>query len=1090
MAQQGRRTVTALFADAVESTSFGESHDEEVVFELMRACVQRMSETVQRHGGVVTQFLGDGIIALFGAPTAFEGSARHAVAAALEMQSSLAEYATAAARDRGVSYEFRVGLNTGPAVVGQISDDETLGFTALGDTVNVAARVQDLAEPGTVCVTEATHRLVADYFECVALGAYVLKGRSTEVNVFRAVAPTAVRNRFEAAIARGLAPLVGRDAELEVLQDCWDTVAAGRGQVVVLSGEAGMGKSRLLLELRGRVPDGCPWLDGRCNSLTTATPYLPMIELVKGVLALPETAPEDDVSAALDELAYGWPEPARAALPYLRWLLQVDPGDPRISALHPQERRAGILDALRTFVMQIASAGPAVIVVEDLHWLDERSADAIRVVVEAANMLPVLVVLTHRTGTELSRWGGLDSTRLELSGLSGDAVERLACSVAQTSDLPTGLVEQLVAKGDGSPFYVEEVMRSLVETGLVRNTHAQSELVAALADTAVPSTVQEVVVARIDRLTPAERESLQLAAVVGREFGLGLLERVQHSTGTLAATLDVLQRLEFIVETATTPDVAYMFKHAVVHEVAYSTLLHSERRQMHHAIGEAIEDLQGDRVGDHVETLARHFTQAEDWAKALDYTIKAGEKAAAAFANKDALDAYAAALDLCVRLEEPPMRVTLVALSRGLVNINIGDWAAAGRDFRVMLESCSTDARFGPLALGLRGLSEQFEHKYEEAERSFRAVLDATAGGGSDDVRLLAAGQLTLLLRVTDRFDEAKAPEREAERLMTVAHDPLFRSWWGWIAAVQAGWTGDFDGAIAKACEARRIATESDVMTMTLFSVWAEGLARAGRGQYQRALHVLRIGLAECKRVGDTQVEARILNTLGWVYGEVENHREANDWNRCAAEVASSGTDANSAELETYSRLNLGESLLALGDLDAAAEQFAQLEHRSRNPRVEDRWMHWRWSQHLFASYGELHLRAGRPDRALSYLDECLELADRSDSKKYVAKGRRLRAEALLSLGRRADARRDIDIACTAADTIGNPAQQWKAHAVRADVLQAHGEVDLAHHERKAAMDIVEDTARGLDDDEVRATFLASDQVTKLRTALARWPTG
>jgi tetratricopeptide (TPR) repeat protein len=552
----------------------------------------------------------------------------------------------------------------------------------------------------------------------------------------------------------------------------------------------------------------------------------------------------------------------------------------------------------------------------------------------------------------------------------------------------------------------------------------------------------------------------------------------------LRATLGVLQQLELILETARTPDLAYMFKHAVTHEVAYSTLLRSERRQMHRTIGEAIEELYRERVADQVEVLAYHFSEAEDWGRALDYTVRAGDKAAAAFANQAALDSYAAALDLCARLEESPERVATVALSRGMVNINIGDWAAGRLDFRAMYAASPADAFLGPLALGLRGVCEQFEHSYDQAEQSFRAVLDITAAGGSDDVRLLAAGQLTLLLRVTDRFDEAAVAQVEAQRLMAVAQDPLFRSWWGWTAAVQTGWTGDFDGAIAHACEARRIAAASDVMMMTLFSMWAEGLSRAGRGEYQQALDVLHAGLAECERVGDTQAKARILNTLGWIYGEVENHREANEWNHRAVALASSGTVVNSAELETYSRLNLGESLLALGDLDAATEEFVRLEHRSRHPRAEDLWMHWRWSQHLFASYGDLHLQAGRPDAALPYVDECLQLAERSESKKYIAKARRLRAEALLRRGQQADARQDIDVACAVADSIRNPAQQWKAHAGRADVLQAQGEIETAHHEREVALSIVADTARGLDDDDVRTTFLGSDQVTRLRTAI------
>ncbi len=335
-------------------TPLSERVDAEEVYGLMQGCLARMMDAVHKYEGTITSFTGDGVMALFGAPIAHEDSARRAVSAALEMQRSLADYSDDVKRKHPIDCRFRVGLNSGPVVVGKISDNLDMDYTALGDTVNLASRMEEAAEPGTVYLTEDTYRQAGDYFECEALGALMVKGKSAPVGSYRAIRPKhAVRTRLQAQAERGLTPFVGRRQELSVLKGYFEQAKGGRGQVVFITGEAGLGKSRLLLEFRRSVIDEpLTWLEGHCISYGKRIPYLPIADLIKRNFEIDETDNEEQIVARVEEGAGDWDEATRKTVPYLRYLLNVDPGDEAVAAMDPMERRAGVLDALRALMIQ------------------------------------------------------------------------------------------------------------------------------------------------------------------------------------------------------------------------------------------------------------------------------------------------------------------------------------------------------------------------------------------------------------------------------------------------------------------------------------------------------------------------------------------------------------------------------------------------------------------------------------------------------------------------------------------------------------------------------------------------------------------
>ena len=601
-----RRTVTVMLADAKGFTPLSEQLGEEKVYEIVQRCVELMVAGVHRHEGTVTQFTGDGIVALFGAPIAHEDSARRAVAASLEIQRALADYID----DAQIDTAFRIGLNTGPVVVGRISDDLSMDYTAIGDTVNLAARMEQMCEPRSVFVTENTYRLVSEYFDFDDMGHADVKGKSEPVHIYRALSEKGVRTRLDAAIARGLSPFTGRDRELGMLSDFWEDALAGRGRIVLISGEPGIGKSRLLLEFKRSLADNVIWREAQCVPYGEGIPYLPVVGLVRSGFGITETDDEGSIIAKVDTDTADWTPEGQKTVPYLKFLLQVDPGDAIVENMEGAERRAGILDSLRALILERSRIAPRVVVVEDLHWADDASEEAFRVCADVVAASKVLMILTFRPGYLHPSADLPHAHRIVLSDLDEDARRSLASATLRASSLSSDLAGPVTNKAEGNPLFIEEVAKALAAG--VTNTET------------VPDSLQDVILARIDRLEGGARESLQLASVIGREFTLRLLTRISDLHAELDDVLTELKTLELIYEKAFFPELAYMFKHALTHDVAYSTLLTERRKKLHHIVAIAIEELYADRIAEHYETLAHHYSRSEDWEKSLDSLEKGG----------------------------------------------------------------------------------------------------------------------------------------------------------------------------------------------------------------------------------------------------------------------------------------------------------------------------------------------------------------------------------------------------------------------------------------------------------------------------------
>jgi class 3 adenylate cyclase/tetratricopeptide (TPR) repeat protein len=643
-----RKQVTVLFADVSGFTAISERLDPEEVHDLMNQAFERMLAEIHRYEGTVNQFLGDGLMALFGAPVAHEDHARRAALAALGMQRMLGAYRDSLQRTRDIDFRVRIGLNTGLVVVGAIGDNLRMDYTAVGDTTNVAARMQQVAEPGQIVLAEPTRRLIADHFELRSLGSITLKNRAEPMAAWALVAA----KRSEAQ--RPLGPMLGRDDALAVLTHAFAAVRSGRGQVVYVLGDAGLGKSRLLLELRRQVTGEATWLEGRCLSFGQGTAFLPLVGALRQHFDIDDADGDGDVVAKIERGLQPLGARAAESAPYVRYLLSADPGDVAVMKMDPTERRGRIFQALQRLVLLVGRERPVVLAIEDLHWVDGASEAYLKALIDGIAGARVLLVLTYRPTYTAPFGEHTYVSRLVLEPLDDPDARRLVQATLGVDELPEELIRVVARKAEGNPFFLEELGRALVETGAMRKSNGHVTLVRPASTIVVPDRVQDVIAARIDRLADEQKQTVQVASVIGREFALRLLQRVADATERLEGALAQLKSLEFIYERLAPADVEYVFKHALTQDVAYESILHARRRVLHARIGEAIEELYADRLDERAEELAHHFLRGDAWAKAAYYARLAGDRAAALCVDDKAVDFYERALEALGRVPATP----------------------------------------------------------------------------------------------------------------------------------------------------------------------------------------------------------------------------------------------------------------------------------------------------------------------------------------------------------------------------------------------------------------------------------------------------
>ena len=654
-----RRIVSVLVADVVNSTAIAQQLGPERSKILIDEVIRIMSEQVRRYDGTVAQLIGDELLALFGAPVAHEDDSERAVRAALAVQRALSQYAEEVEAAYGVKLAVRIGVNTGPVVVApQSQDDGYDRWNALGDTVNVAARLQEIAGEGGVVIGPETKRQIDPYFELEELGEQELKGVGAPIEVFKVAGA-----RDSRAVEPEL-PLVGRDFELTVLERTMDALAEGRGAIAAITGEPGIGKTRLVWEVWARYRDRIHFIEGRGVSYAQNFPYWPIRDLLREWLGVGATTPEARIRLELKaELGHLFGEDAEEAYPFFATLLGItlEPdAAQRIRELNRESIQMRTFEVFYEWACKLSAEKPLCLVFEDLHAADESTLELLEALLGVTEEAAVGLLLLYRSEREHGSWRLGERARqlyphrfkeIELRPLPADA-SRVLVSNAADGEVPEAVKEHLAERAGGNPFFLEEAFRDLVERGVLRREDGRWDLAVDEAELAIPALVQGALQARLDRLDPATREVLNYAAVIGRTFGQPLLEKlVAHDDLTHALT--ELQRLDLVVERSRRPAPEYRFRHGLVQEVAYASLVETKRKKLHRKVGEALEEIYEDSLEEPPYALvARHFSEADVPEKAAEYLLKAGDAARAIYADQEALEHYRRARTFLAHLKD------------------------------------------------------------------------------------------------------------------------------------------------------------------------------------------------------------------------------------------------------------------------------------------------------------------------------------------------------------------------------------------------------------------------------------------------------
>ena len=642
-----RRQLTVMFCDLVDSVTLSARLDPEDFRAVLGAYQRSCGAVIQRFGGHVAQYLGDGILAYFGYPEAHDDDARRAVRAGLDIVAAIAQLDAQLPIEKCVPLAVRMGIHTGLVVVADVGSGARLEQLALGETPNVAARIQGLAQANSVLISEATRRLVHSDVALESVGSHALKGMDKPLPLFR------VQGHAQPAawLAQPLAELIGRQSELLLLQDRWAQTIEGTGQVVCLSGEAGIGKSRLLHALRAHaatVASTCLAACGSAHHQNTA--FFPVIELLQGLFRF---EPGDSAPERLTKLSCGLAEQgvieARAPNVFAALLSLPIDGAP-VSASAGSQRET--LEALLALVLGLAARQPVLLVVEDLHWLDPSTLELLGMLIDQAPTASLFLLTAARPNFE-PPWGARPHVNaLRLGRLKRAEVERLVLQVTGNKPLPPEVLEQIALKTDGVPLFVEELTKTVLELGLLRDLGSRFELIGPLAPLAIPTTVHDSLMARLDRLSTAKSVA-QLAAVLGRSFSHELLQAVaQLESGALQRALQQLVAAEVLQQRGSPPLASYSFKHALVQDAAYESLLRSARQVFHQRIATVMDQQFADLAQAHPELLAHHFTEAGLAAQAIPHWQRAAQLSIERCANREAISQYGSALSLLATL--PP----------------------------------------------------------------------------------------------------------------------------------------------------------------------------------------------------------------------------------------------------------------------------------------------------------------------------------------------------------------------------------------------------------------------------------------------------
>ena len=1011
--QGERRVVTILFSDVKGSTAMAEDMDPEDWAEIMGLAFEYLIAPIYRYEGTLARLMGDAILAFFGAPLAHEDDPQRAILAGLEILEGIKPFCERIRAERGLDFGVRVGINTGPVVVGDIGSDLAMEYTAMGDAVNLASRMEQIAQPGTVQIAEATYKLVAPVFEVEPLGGIEIKGRKDPLPAYRVIGPKAQPGKLR-GIEGLTSTLIGRSKELDQLRGTLEQLRQGRGGIVCLLGEAGLGKSRLIDELRREwASQSGEWIQSGGVSYDMSRPYSIFQQLFLKLCGISAHEEPKAARELIEKLCQDFqPEVERQAARAAELILTFhqEPSSPI-----PQG------EALKRELFEVMLAAwrkpavlPLVMVFDDLHWADPASIELLKHLFQLADEIPILFVCAMRPHRQSPGWEiKLHAetayphrvTQVSLEPLSDRESGELINSLLIVSELPPALSQLIRGKAEGNPFFVEELIRTLIDDGAIvrdeRGLHWRA--IGEVEAIAVPDNLQALLVSRVDRLDKEVRRTVQLASVIGRAFYYRVLEWIAEASERLRDHLNVLQRVELIHEHARIPELEYIFKHDLTRDAAYESILRKERPQFHRQVGEAIEALFPDRLEEESHRLAYHYQEAKDDEKAVKYYTLAGNMARRLSAYSEAIGHYSHALDIAKQSDPSPGQLSFLYTRRGRMYELAGRFDEALTNYTEMQDLAD---KLAEPALELSALNAQ-------------ATIYAIPSGkwDPDHAELVAKRALALAQELGDRRGEAKALWNLLLVEVYSERDP--------IAGIDYG-----ERSLA-------IARQHGFSEEQAFAQHDLARAYGQAGRFEDSHQALEESRALWEQLGNTEMLADNLTSSAVYYSLLGDLPQAIS---LAERSLVLSRKAGNTWGQAYSLMSLGLARFERGELSESIRTFEESIARGKEAAFAGAGM-------FVPSFLALtYARLGAEERALEVLENALAITDQQDQTRGFALA--LKAVVLAEQGDLAEAQR---LARTPADsTVTNPEFIGFGGLLRAEVL-------LAIQDFQAALELVDE---------------------------------
>jgi class 3 adenylate cyclase/tetratricopeptide (TPR) repeat protein len=985
-----RKQVTVLFADLKGSMELLADRDPEEARKLLDPVLERMMEAVHHYEGTVNQVMGDGIMALFGAPLAHEDHAVRACYAALRMQRRVNIYADEIQHAGGTPVQIRVGLNSGEVVVRSIGSDLHMDYTAVGQTTHLAARMEQMAKPGSTLITGESRKLAGGYIVVKPLGPVAVKGLDTPTEVYELTGLVPARSRLQASAARGLTRFVGREQEVQQLAQALERAAAGHGQTVALVGEAGVGKSRLVWEFtRSHRSHGWLVLESGSVSYGKATPYLPVIELLKAYLRIQERDDQREIRERAAGKLLMLDRALEPLLPPLLALLDVPVDDTAWDALDPPQRRQRTLEAVKRLLLRESQVQPLLVIFEDLHWIDSETQAFLDGLIESLPTARLLLLVNYRPEYQHA-WGTKTYyLQLRIDPLPSESTEELLNALLGPDRTLEPLKRLLIGRTEGNPFFLEESVQTLVETKVLVGERGAYQITKAPDLWQIPATAQAILAARIDRLPIEEKRLLQTASVIGKDLPLALLHAIADvPEESIRRGLAHLQAAEFLYETSLFPDIEYTFKHALTHDVAYRNVLQDRRRLLHGRIVDAIETLYAERLSEQVERLGHHAFQGEVWERAVPYLHQAGIRAQARSANREAVSCFEQALTALGHLPETRGGLERAIDLRFDLKTSLFPLGEFGRIFGYLREAeglartLDDQGRLGQMSVHMCHTLREAGHPTEALAfgQNAQAIAESLR-----DVPLQVTGNLylgtaclwtgdyrqaeDLLRKVLQLLDGDRSRDRFG---LTGFPAVLVRAYLAWVFADQ----GEFEEGIAHGQAGLRLAEALDHRYSLAFACWTLGYLQITKGELSHAVGLLERGVALSREWSLTSISVMNTGSLGYAYalsGRTAEGIPLLEHAQSASETMGLGG------YQPLFLMHLGEAYALAGRFaDARAPAGRALTFaRERGQRPYEAW--------ALRCLGEITARHDAPEHAESHYHDALTIAEELGMRPLVA---------------------------------------------------------------------------------------------------------